>query len=248
MDGVKYKRSSKSRPSLKNTVVVGFSRIIKHQGEVKKVIKGSIKEQYDRIWEYMNELIRSNLGLKIKIDNIFVLKAPPLFQMFFICLDGCKKDFKARCRSFIGCFLKGYYGGQFMSTIDQDIYIIAYAIFDVENKDKFDPAVKEVMPGIDHMYCVMHLWRNFTKHGKIKIYRLLITLVEFKFNIKIVKRIKKNIRHKHVFSSGLQMHALRPTSMNIQRCIIFETIHVRCLIKKNLKYRSKPILSLAEEI
>jgi len=38
-----------------------------------------------------------------------------------------------------GCFLKGYYGGQLLSVVGQDgnnqIYVIAYAIVDVENKD-----------------------------------------------------------------------------------------------------------------
>ena len=40
-----------------------------------------------------------------------------------------------------GCFLKGYYGGQLLSAVGQDannhIYVIAYAIVDVENKDNW---------------------------------------------------------------------------------------------------------------
>ena len=57
----------------------------------------------------------------------------------FVCLDACKQGFKAGCRPLIGldgCFLKGYYGGQLLSAVGQDgnnqIYVIAYAIVDVE--------------------------------------------------------------------------------------------------------------------
>ena len=62
----------------------------------------------------------------------------------FVCLDACKQGFKAGCRPLIGldgCFLKGYYGGQLLSAVGQDgnnqIYVIAYAIVDVENKDNW---------------------------------------------------------------------------------------------------------------
>jgi len=57
----------------------------------------------------------------------------------FVCLDACKQGFKAGCRPLIGldgCFLKGYYGGKLLSAVGQDgnnqIYVIAYAIVDVE--------------------------------------------------------------------------------------------------------------------
>lgn len=40
-----------------------------------------------------------------------------------------------------GCFLKGYYGGQLLSAVGQDannqIFVIAYAVVDVENKDNW---------------------------------------------------------------------------------------------------------------
>jgi hypothetical protein len=47
--------------------------------------------------------------------------------------------FKVGCRPLIGldgCFLKGYYGGKLLSVVGQDvnnqIFVIAYAIVDVE--------------------------------------------------------------------------------------------------------------------
>ena len=50
----------------------------------------------------------------------------------------------AGCRPFIGLdgyFLKGYFGGQLLSAVGLDrnnhIYVLAYAVVDVENKDNW---------------------------------------------------------------------------------------------------------------
>jgi len=60
----------------------------------------------------------------------------------YICLDACKRGFKVGRRPFIGldgCFLKGYYGGQLLFDVGQDvnnaIFVIVYAVADVEDKD-----------------------------------------------------------------------------------------------------------------
>ncbi|XP_058783507.1 uncharacterized protein LOC131658200 [Vicia villosa] len=76
------------------------------------------------------------------MEVIPILESPPLFQRLHVCLDACKKGFKAGCRPLIGldgCFLKGYYGGQLLSAVAQDannqFYVIAYAVVDSETKD-----------------------------------------------------------------------------------------------------------------
>jgi hypothetical protein len=73
-----------------------------------------------------------------------VLEGPPHFKRFYVCLDACKRGFKAGCRPFIGldgCFLKGYYGGQLLTDVGTDAnnqnFVIAYAIVDAENKDNW---------------------------------------------------------------------------------------------------------------
>ncbi|XP_061359581.1 uncharacterized protein LOC133303653 [Gastrolobium bilobum] len=71
-------------------------------------------------------------------------QAPPIFSKLYICLDACKRGFKARCRPLIGldgCFLKGYYGGQLLSAISEDanksFYVITYAVVDSETKENW---------------------------------------------------------------------------------------------------------------
>jgi len=125
-------------------VILGDSKITRSLREAREIVEGSEKEQYGLVRDYAKELERSNPESTLKIDTIPIPNSPPQFQRFYVCLDACKKGFKVGCRPFIGldgCFLKGYHGGQLLSAVGQDannhIYVIAYAIVDVENKDNW---------------------------------------------------------------------------------------------------------------
>lgn len=125
-------------------VIIDRSMIFRALKEARELVEGSEREQYGKMWDYAHELIRSNPGSLIKMDTIPQPDSGPQFQRFFVCLDACKRGFKAGCRPFIGldgCFLKGYFGGQLLSAVGQDankhIFVIAYAIVDVENKENW---------------------------------------------------------------------------------------------------------------
>lgn len=112
--------------------------------KAKLAVEGSEKDQYGRLWDYLHELLRSNLGSIARMNVIPRPESPPLFQRVYICLEACKAGFKAGCRPLIGldgCFLKGYYGGQLLSAVGQDannqFYVIAYAVVDSETKDNW---------------------------------------------------------------------------------------------------------------
>jgi hypothetical protein len=125
-------------------VHVNETKLFRAMKKAKELVEGSLKEQYGRIWDYAHELIRSNDGSTVKINCIPRPNGPPQFKRIYISLDACKRGFKAGCRPFIGldgCFLKGYYGGQLLSAVSQDannhIYVVAYAVVDVENKENW---------------------------------------------------------------------------------------------------------------
>ncbi|RYR20233.1 hypothetical protein Ahy_B03g065324 [Arachis hypogaea] len=109
-------------------------------------------EQYQRLYDYCHELLRSNPGstMKLQVERPpeFASERPklgvnlrPKFQRLYVCLDACKKSFMV-CRPIIcldGCFIKTPYGGQLFTTIGWDpndqILPIAYAVVEAETKD-----------------------------------------------------------------------------------------------------------------
>ncbi|GAU46358.1 hypothetical protein TSUD_325000 [Trifolium subterraneum] len=112
-----------------------------------------------------------------KVDTIPIPEAVPQFRRFYVCLDACKRGFNAGCRPFIGldgCFLKGYYGGQllsaFLTLLHDDLgdYRQNGWNFMSDMQKGLIPAMQEVMPGVPHRYCALHMWRNFTKQWKDK--------------------------------------------------------------------------------
>ncbi|XP_016164255.1 uncharacterized protein LOC107606740 [Arachis ipaensis] len=172
----------------------------------RKIVEGDEIAQYGLIWDYAHELLTANPGSTVQVGVITITDNPPQFERFYVCLDACKKGFKAGCRPLIGLdgtFLKILHGGQLLTACEQDannhIFVIAYAIVDVENKENWKwflelllsdlgeyeaknlcfisdmqkgliPAVKELVPAVPHRFCIWHLWRNFSKQwGNVEL-------------------------------------------------------------------------------
>ncbi|RYQ99210.1 hypothetical protein Ahy_B07g087108 [Arachis hypogaea] len=110
--------------------------------EARERLIGNERAQYSKLREYLAELLKSNPGRHTILDVTPIPQSLPLFGKLYICLEACKRGFKAGCRKLIGldgCFLKGYFGGQLLSAVDQDannhFYVIAYAVVDSETKE-----------------------------------------------------------------------------------------------------------------
>ena len=115
------------------------------------VVDGSYRDQYRRMYDYCHELLRSNPNSTVRVQTQPFqgdegdLQNPerpfsPHFQRVYICFKACKDSFE-QCRKIIGldgCFLKGYYGGQLLTTIgrypNDQMLQIAYAVVEGETK------------------------------------------------------------------------------------------------------------------
>ncbi|XP_016195104.1 uncharacterized protein LOC107636082 [Arachis ipaensis] len=107
----------------------------------RKIVEGDEIAQYGLVWDYANELLTSNPGSRVQVGVIPMPEGPPLFDRFYVCLDACKRGFKAGCRPLIGldgAFLKTLHGGQILTACGQDannhIFVIAYAIVSVKKR------------------------------------------------------------------------------------------------------------------
>ncbi|GKB11392.1 hypothetical protein Tco_0845315 [Tanacetum coccineum] len=108
------------------------------------IITGSYREQYSMLREYAQELINQNPGTTIQIDVQQEPNSESLtrtFKRVYVCLGALKQGFRA-CRMEIlgldGCFMSGPWPGQILTTVRVDanngIYLVAYAIVEVESK------------------------------------------------------------------------------------------------------------------
>ncbi|XP_015952488.1 uncharacterized protein LOC107477036 [Arachis duranensis] len=122
------------------------SSLTRALGDARTIVYGDAATQYGMVRDYGLTLLKTNLGSTVSI-GVTAHPNPdedPTFDRMYICLDGCKRGFKAGCRPLIGldgAFLKTKHGGQILSAIGQDannhIYVIAYAIVSIENTENW---------------------------------------------------------------------------------------------------------------
>ncbi|KAK8696362.1 hypothetical protein V6N13_001498 [Hibiscus sabdariffa] len=102
-------------------------------------LNGNHKEQYAKLYAYLDELRQSNPGTTTvcKLDE-------RKYERLYICMQAMKDGFKAGCRPIIGldgCHLKGYFQGHLLAAVgidaDDSIYPISFAVVESENQSSW---------------------------------------------------------------------------------------------------------------
>ena len=122
---------------------VGKTTARRARAKVLQEIMGDHVLEFGRIFDYRDEMLRTNPGSTcvVKVDDSGE-SGRLVFESFYICFDALKKCFLGGCRKCIGldgCFLKGITKGQLLAAVAKDannqMLPIAWAIVEYENKN-----------------------------------------------------------------------------------------------------------------
>ncbi|XP_039155563.1 uncharacterized protein LOC120287001 [Eucalyptus grandis] len=191
-----FKRIVREQMSLDVTI----SQCRRTKEKVIARLNGTYSYEFSRLWNYCEEILHRNPRNTVKVK--FLRESPnsrPIFQRIYVCFDAVRNGFLKGCRPLIGldgCFLKGMLKGELLTAVGRDannqMYPIAWAIVEVENKDswgwfvealKYDlgtndgvgytvisdqqkglvQVLEEEMSLAEHRRCARHIYANWRK-------------------------------------------------------------------------------------
>ncbi|XP_040251301.1 uncharacterized protein [Aegilops tauschii subsp. strangulata] len=107
-------------------------------------LMSGMKSEYNKVFDYQLELLRSNPGSTVAVCLDPKEKEENIFQQFYVCFNAMKQGFKAGCRKVIGldgCFFKGACQGELLAAIGRDannqMYPVAWAVVEKETNESW---------------------------------------------------------------------------------------------------------------
>ncbi|MBA0753327.1 hypothetical protein Gogos_021166 [Gossypium gossypioides] len=152
---------------------INISKARKTKLNVLKEIEIDVIEEYATLYDYAEELRRSNRGSTIEIKTEMLASGfPPLFLRFYTCFDALRRGFLVGCRPLLGmdgCYLKGIAKGELLTVVARDannqMFPLAWCVVKVESTTSWTWFLEILKRDIGTPDGCGHVWANWIGKG-----------------------------------------------------------------------------------
>ncbi|KAL4578632.1 hypothetical protein LXL04_014759 [Taraxacum kok-saghyz] len=254
---------------------VSWSKCYRAKCRAMSLIEGKLIDHYSRIWDYVQELNRSNPGSTITVCVDDNPDKTTTFHRIYICFKAIKDGWKLGCRRVIGldgAFLKGQCKGELLTAIGRDannqVYPIAWAVVNIENKDNWSwflnllAADLQLDSGKDmcvisdqhkHRQCARHIYANFRKaYSGLELKKMFWDAAkstvegEFKVNMERIREVNQDA-YAHLMARAPRSWCRAFFNTGLA-CEAVENGMAECFNAIIVDARKKPLLTMLEEI
>ncbi|XP_074337570.1 uncharacterized protein LOC141674769 [Apium graveolens] len=218
-------------------------------------INGKHVDQYGRVWEYGEQILKvmPQSTVQIMTEDQELAGGRKRFKRMYIYFGPPKMGFKNGCRPLLGldgCHLKGPYGGQLLAAVATDandgMYPLVWAVGLIN-------ALEAVFPNVEHRLCVMHLYRNMWKEHKgigVRMYLWLAARVttDYTFNKHMQEMKKLSRKYFEWLSEKPRSQWSRSAFRNLCRIDMFVNNHCEVFNSTIGKCRDLPIIFMLKAI
>ncbi|KAL4282369.1 hypothetical protein GQ457_03G013340 [Hibiscus cannabinus] len=138
-------------------VYANFNMCQRDRKQVIKEFQESYVEEYDNLWGYAVELLKSNPGSTVSIQVHRNDVSQAVFFRIYVCFQYVKQGWKDGCRPFIGvdgCWLKTAQKGELLVAIGRDannqMFPIAWAVAEVECASSWKWFLQKLFTDLEH--------------------------------------------------------------------------------------------------
>ncbi|KAG8370535.1 hypothetical protein BUALT_Bualt14G0127100 [Buddleja alternifolia] len=216
------------------------SQYYRTRRKVNDMLNGHFTDQYARLWDYTEELKKSNpnstVVMKTEVDE---KTGDERFLRLYICFDACED--KQTWKWFLELLIDD------VAIYDQQKWTI------VSDGQKGLPALFELLPDIEHRFCVRHMYNNFKKEHsglalKDRVWNLAraSTINQFNFQMDSLKDLDEGAHQ--WLSEVLPTHWSRSHFRTSPKCDILLNNLCESFNSGILEGRNKPFLNMVEAL